>query len=232
MALRQLAPPKPVLPSFEVIEAPSLPQPSLYGRFGKRAFDIIGSLVLLCLLAPVILVLAMAVAVTSGFPVFYAGVRMGKDGRPFKMWKLRTMVPDAEALIEYWKQKGTEEGLVYIQSYKLRKDPRITHMGQFLRKTSLDELPQLWNVLRGDMSLVGPRPIVEGELEKYGEDRHIFLSVRPGVTGLWQVSGRNDIDYPHRAYLELAYAWSLSWRKDAALLLRTVPVLLLKRNGR
>jgi lipopolysaccharide/colanic/teichoic acid biosynthesis glycosyltransferase len=231
MALRQPAPPEPVRPSFEIVEAPFLPEPSFYGRFGKRALDIVASLILLCLLSPVLLVLAVAVAVTSGFPVFYGGVRVGKDGQPFRMWKLRTMVPNAEALVEYWKQKGTAEGLIYIQSYKLRKDPRVTPLGRFLRKTSLDELPQLWNVLRGDMSLVGPRPIVEDELAKYGEDRDVFLSVRPGLTGLWQVRGRNDIDYPERADLELEYVWRSSWREDAGLLLRTIPTLL-KLNGR
>jgi lipopolysaccharide/colanic/teichoic acid biosynthesis glycosyltransferase len=141
------------------------------------------------------------------------------------------MVANAEAIVEQWKQKGTEEGIVYLQSYKLRRDPRITPVGRFLRKTSLDELPQLWNVVRGEMSLVGPRPIVEGEIEKYGEDADVFLSVRPGITGLWQVTGRNDIDYPERADLELEYIWRLSWWQDAAVLLKTVPVALLKRNG-
>ena len=189
-------------------------------------------LVLLIALSPLIAGLAVAVLVTSGRPVFYGGVRMGKDGRPFRMWKLRTMVPNAEALIEYWKQKGTEEGIVYLQSYKLQRDPRITPLGRFLRKTSLDELPQLWNVLKGDMSIVGPRPIVEGELEeKYGEKRDVFLSVRPGLTGLWQVSGRNQIDYPERANLELAYVWNVSALYDASILLRTIPVLL-RLNGR
>jgi lipopolysaccharide/colanic/teichoic acid biosynthesis glycosyltransferase len=219
-----------VQPYFEVYEASYFAARTFYANAGKRAFDIVLSLVLLVALAPVLLLLAAAVAVTSGFPVFYGGERVGKDGRPFRMWKLRTMVPNAEAIIEEWKRKGTEEGLIYFQSYKLRKDPRITPLGRFLRKTSLDELPQLWNVLRGDMSFVGPRPIVEGELEKYGEDADAFLSVRPGVTGLWQVSGRNQIDYPERAYLELDYVRRLSLRQDAAVLLRTVPVLL-KRNG-
>jgi len=221
-----------VQPFYEVLANPLSTGQSLYGRAGKRAFDLIASLILLLALSPVILVLAAAVAVTSGFPVFYGGTRIGKDGRSFRMWKLRTMVTDAEALIEQWKQKGTEEGVIYLQSYKLRKDPRITPLGRFLRKTSLDELPQLWNVVMGDMSLVGPRPIVETEIHKYGEDADAFLSVRPGITGLWQVSGRNDIDYPERADVELEYVWRLSLRQDAAVLLKTVPVLLFKRNGR
>jgi undecaprenyl-phosphate galactose phosphotransferase len=168
----------------------------------------------------------------SGFPVFYGGTRIGKDGRLFRIWKLRTMVRDAESVIDYWREKGTLEGVIYFQSYKLERDPRITPFGSFLRRTSLDELPQLWNVLRGDMSLVGPRPIVEPELEKYGDDRDVLLSVRPGVTGLWQVSGRNAIDYPERAELELEYVDSFSWRQDALVLLRTIPVMVFKRNGR
>jgi lipopolysaccharide/colanic/teichoic acid biosynthesis glycosyltransferase len=234
VALRQTAPSEDVAPTiFEVVTpSPLSLEPSIYGRFSKRAFDIVVSLVLLIALSPLIAGLAVAVLVTSGRPVFYGGVRMGKDGRPFRMWKLRTMVPNAEALIEYWKQKGTEEGIVYLQSYKLQRDPRITPLGRFLRKTSLDELPQLWNVLKGDMSIVGPRPIVEGELEeKYGEKRDVFLSVRPGITGLWQVSGRNQIDYPERANLELSYVLNLSALYDASILLRTVPVLL-RLNGR
>ena len=221
-----------IQPFFEVHEAPYFAPPSLYEQAGKRAFDFVVSLLLLLLFAPLIVVLMVTVAVTSGFPVFYSGVRMGKDGRTFRIWKLRTMVPDAESLIERWKQKGTQEGIVYLQSYKLRRDPRVTRLGRILRKTSLDELPQLWNVLRGDMSLVGPRPIVEAELEKYGDDATAFLSVRPGITGLWQVRGRNDIDYPARADVELEYIRRFSWRLDAAVLLRTVPVLLVKRNGR
>ena len=227
MALRQPVAQERVAPVLEVVEAQPflLPVESFYGRAGKRAFDIFASFLLLVLVSPVILVLALAVAATSGLPVFYGGVRMGRDGKPFRVWKLRTMVRDAEAIVEYWKQKGTEEGVIYFQSYKLKKDPRVTRLGAFLRKTSLDELPQLWNVLRGEMSLVGPRPIVADELEKYGADRDAFLSVRPGLTGLWQVSGRNDIDYPERADLELEYVWNFSWRQDLVLVLRTVPIL-------
>jgi lipopolysaccharide/colanic/teichoic acid biosynthesis glycosyltransferase len=206
-------------------------QPSFYERAGKRAFDFVVSLVLLVVISPVILVAAAMVVFNSGLPAFYGATRVGKDGRLFRMWKLRTMVRDADAMIEFWKRKGTEEGLVYFQSYKLRNDPRVTRIGRILRKTSVDELPQLFNVLRGEMSLVGPRPIVESELAKYGPRQEEFLSMRPGVTGLWQVNGRNDIDYPERADVELAYAERTSALGDISLLAQTIPVLL-KLNGR
>ena len=219
-----------IRPFFEVYEAPYFVARSFYAAAGKRAFDVVASFMLLVVLSPLIAALVVAVAFTSGLPVFYGGTRIGKDGRPFRMWKLRTMVPNAEAVMEQWRREGSTEGITYFKSFKLRKDPRVTRLGRFLRKTSLDELPQLWNVLRGDMSLVGPRPIVEGELHKYGEDAEAFLSVRPGITGLWQVSGRNAIDYPERAFVELDYVRRLSLRRDASVLLKTVPVLL-KRNG-
>ena len=159
-------------------------------------------------------------------------MRIGQDGRPFRIWKLRTMVPNADVLVEHWRQTGIQEGIIYFESYKLERDPRVTPIGRFLRKTSIDELPQLWNVLRGDMSLVGPRPIVADELEKYGDDRHVLLSTRPGLTGLWQVSGRNAVKYPERCELELGYVDNLSLKQDVFVLLKTVPVLLFRPNGR
>ena len=207
------------------------PQRSLYRRFGKRTVDALLGLTLLLLAAPIILVLALVVGATSGFPPFYAATRVGKDGRPFRMWKLRSMVKDADAVLQRWLDEGTQEGAAYAQDYKLRDDPRVTAVGRILRKTSLDELPQLWNVVRGDMSLVGPRPIVADELEMYGSERDLLLSVRPGVTGLWQVEGRNAIDYPQRAHVELDYVGRVSLLEDVRLLALTAPIVLLKRNG-
>jgi lipopolysaccharide/colanic/teichoic acid biosynthesis glycosyltransferase len=206
-------------------------QRSFYRRFGKRILDVTLGLALLLIAAPVILGLALAVGVTSGFPPFYAATRVGKDGLPFRMWKLRSMVKGADAVLRRWRDEGTREGSAYAHSYKLRDDPRVTPLGRLLRKTSLDELPQLWNVVRGDMSLVGPRPIVLEELEKYGTESDLLLSVRPGVTGLWQVEGRNDIDYPRRAHVELDYVARVSLLEDVRLLVRTAPIVLLKRNG-
>ena len=203
---------------------------SFYARHGKRALDLLLGSVLLLLLSPVIAVLAALVTLTSGFPPFYAATRMGKDGRQFRMWKLRSMVRDADAVLQRWKEKGSEEGLVYFQSYKLQRDPRVTRLGGLMRKTSLDELPQLWNVVRGDMSLVGPRPVVEDELQEYGPHAPLFLSVRPGMTGLWQTHGRNGVDYPERARLEIRYTTGVSLSGDAGILIRTVGVLL-RANG-
>jgi len=206
-------------------------KPSFYGRFGKRAFDLVFGGSLLLLAVPVILVLALAVAVTSGFPPFYAATRVGKDGLPFRMWKLRTMVRDADSHLRRWRDAGTSEATEFSRSFKLRDDPRVTPVGRILRKTSLDELPQLLNVVRGEMSLVGPRPIVVDELFQYGANQGLFLSVRPGVTGSWQVQGRNTIDYPHRANVELDYVSRLSLVEDLRLLALTAPVVMLKRDG-
>jgi len=188
-------------------------------------------LLLLVLAAPLILVLALLVTATSGFSPFYAATRVGKDGLPFRMWKLRTMVKDADSHLRRWRDEQTQEAVEFNQRYKLRDDPRVTRLGRILRKTSLDELPQLLNVVRGEMSLVGPRPIVVDELFQYGAEQGTLLSVRPGVTGLWQVKGRNAIDYPERAHLELEYVDRLSLLEDMRLLALTAPIVLLKRNG-
>jgi lipopolysaccharide/colanic/teichoic acid biosynthesis glycosyltransferase len=186
---------------------------------------------LLALAAPLILVLALLVTATSGFSPFYAATRVGKDGLPFRMWKLRTMVKDADSRLRRWRDEQTQEAIEFDRSFKLRDDPRVTRLGRILRKTSLDELPQLLNVVRGEMSLVGPRPIVVDELCQYGIDQGSLLSVRPGVTGLWQVKGRNAIDYPERTRLELEYIDRLSLLEDVRLLALTAPIVLLKRNG-
>ena len=231
MALRQPAPEEPTrYASFHVIEAPALVEPSFYGRFGKRAFDLAVSLVLLVLLSPVIVLLAVLVVATSGFPAFYGATRIGKDGRPFRMWKLRTMVRDADAIIEYWKRKGTEEGVIYLQSYKLRNDPRITPVGKVLRKTSLDELPQLFNVLRGDMSLVGPRPYYLSEVESYPDFHDALIQVRPGITGPWQVGGRNELSPGERMEIDEEYIATYTAGRDFVYLLKTA-VHLTRADG-
>jgi lipopolysaccharide/colanic/teichoic acid biosynthesis glycosyltransferase len=206
-------------------------KPSFYLRFGKRAFDLVAGLSLLVLTAPVILILALMVTATCGVSPFYSATRVGKDGLPFRMWKLRTMVKDADVRLRRWRDEQSKEAIEFNQSFKLREDPRVTRLGRLLRKTSLDELPQLVNVVRGEMSLVGPRPIVIEELFQYGREQGTLLSVRPGVTGLWQVKGRNDIDYPARARLELDYVARLSLLEDMRLLALTAPIVLFKRNG-
>jgi exopolysaccharide biosynthesis polyprenyl glycosylphosphotransferase len=198
--------------------------------FLKRMMDILLSSVALVLLSPVMLLVAVAVWLESPGPVFFRQMRPGRGGRRFGMLKFRSMYRDAEAVLK------TDPALYEIflaNSCKLpaELDPRITRVGRFLRRTSLDELPQLWNVLMGEMSLVGPRPVVGPELEEYGDAAPILLSVRPGITGLWQVSGRSTLQYPERAIMDIEYVehWSLS--RDLRIMARTVPAVLGARGA-
>jgi undecaprenyl-phosphate galactose phosphotransferase len=196
--------------------------PTFYQRRGKRLLDITLGSVLFVGLLPIMAAVAVAVLLTSGFPVLYAAERVGKNGRPFLIWKFRTMVRDAEKVLERWKETHHELAGEYERDFKLADDPRITALGRFLRKSRLDELPQLWNVICGEMSLVGPRPIVEREVSKYGERAGMFLSVRPGITGRWQMNGRNHVTYPDRVWIELAYCRSVTLLGDAGILVQTL----------
>jgi lipopolysaccharide/colanic/teichoic acid biosynthesis glycosyltransferase len=202
-----------------------------YRRYAKRLLDIVLGSLLLLAFSPVIIAAAVAVLVTSGWPVFYCARRIGRNGRPFRMIKLRSMRRDAEKLLARWLENDPSLRASFQQSFKLDVDPRTTKVGRFLRRTSIDELPQLLNVVHGDMSLVGPRPIVVEELDNYGDFAGRFLSMRPGVTGLWQVSGRNEITYPERARLELQYVSSASLAFDLRLLALTA-FTLLRLDGR
>ena len=207
------------------IERDASPAQGFYRRAGKRFLDICLGIPLLVLFAPIIALAAVAVVLTSGWPVFYRARRVGKDGREFSMWKLRTMRRDADILLEVWlKNPKTAED--FLRSYKINDDCRVTRVGAFLRKTSLDELPQLINVIKGEMSLVGYRPVVESELVHYHNRVSDLLSTRPGLTGLWQVSGRNSLTYPDRADVELSYATSCGLISDVTILLRTLAVPL------
>lgn len=195
-----------------------------YGKFGKRAFDLTLALVLLPLLAPVILVLC-ALTRRDGAPGLFGHERVGKDGKRFKCWKIRSMVPDAKERLAEYLAANPEAAAEWERDYKLENDPRITRLGVFIRKTSLDELPQLWNVLVGEMSFVGPRPIVASELDRYGEHRGEYLALRPGITGLWQVSGRNGISYGDRVRLDVQYARNMNIWTDVTLIARTAGVV-------
>lgn len=197
-------------------------QSGFYSRYGKRTLDVVLSAAILVMAAPVIFLLAIAVLVTSGRPIFHRSRRVGLNGRDFTMWKLRTMVPNAEQVLEQWKVSNPDLAAAYFTDYKLPNDPRITPLGRFLRKSSLDELPQLWNALRGDMSLVGPRPIVRDELRNYGAHVGDFLSVRPGITGMWQTDGRNEIRYPERSWFELTYCRTHTLGMDLRILVKTL----------
>lgn len=179
---------------------------------------------------PFLFLLLALVALDGGRPIF-SHERIGKDGRVFRCYKIRTMFMDAEArLIEILKS-DPQAAAQWAEDQKLKSDPRITRLGHILRKTSLDELPQIWNVIRGDMSLVGPRPIVFDELRRYGPEAETYKTVRPGITGLWQVCGRNQISYAERVTLDSRYARRLSFLGDTAILVRTLPAVL-RSTGR
>jgi len=197
--------------------------------FTKRAFDIVGALTLLLVLSPLLAVVAVAVRL-SGPRVFFAHSRVGEGGRIFPCYKFRTMVPNAQRVLDRLLEERAELRDEWQREFKLKDDPRVTRVGTFLRKYSLDELPQFWNVLRGDMSLVGPRPITVDELDRYGRHAYVYLATRPGVTGLWQVSGRSDLDYDHRIRLDREYVERRCLSLDLAIAFKTAWVIL-RRKG-
>lgn len=199
-------------------------------RIFKRAFDIFGASVLMILLSPVFLILGFFVALTKG-PIFYGHERLGYRGNHFKCYKFRSMVPNADKLLKDLLARDAEARAEWEQFEKLRKDPRITRIGRVLRKTSLDELPQLWNVLRGDMSLVGPRPMALHETSRWGASLVEYTSLRPGITGLWQINGRTDSDYELRITFNRAYLQSWSPVLDIRLLFQTVAVVFSSKSG-
>lgn len=199
---------------------------TLYGKIGKRAFDVIFALLLLPAILPLIAVMWVIVRQDGG-PGFFGHKRIGRNGKVFRCWKLRTMVPDAEAVLSDHLATNPAAAAEWARDHKLTDDPRITPLGHFLRRTSLDELPQIWNVLMGHMSFVGPRPIVRYELHKYGPHRTLYLSMTPGITGLWQVSGRNDVTYAERVQFDIDYARDFSFLRDVGLILRTASSVLL-----
>ncbi|MFV8868465.1 undecaprenyl-phosphate galactose phosphotransferase WbaP [Serratia fonticola] len=198
-------------------------------RFLKRSFDLIGSALLLLLLMPVFLILTVIIS-RDGKTVVYGHERVGKNGRKFKCLKFRSMVINSKEVLDELLKSSEDARNEWAKDFKLKNDPRVTKIGHFLRKTSLDELPQLWNVFVGEMSLVGPRPVIYEELERYAGDVDYYLMAKPGMTGLWQVSGRNDIDYDTRVYFDAWYVKNWSLWNDIAILFKTIKVVL-KRDG-
>lgn len=196
----------------------------------KRTADIVLASAALIVLSPFLLIIAAAIFRESPGPVFYSQERLGQGRRKFRLMKFRSMVMNADKLLKDLLAKDEALRKEFEELYKLKKDPRITRIGAFLRRTSLDELPQLINVLKGDISLVGPRPIVEAESEKYWPFEERLFSVKPGVTGLWQVSGRNDTSYEERVRLDMRYIAERSVIEDARIVLATFPAML-KRDG-
>ncbi|MEJ0024601.1 MAG: exopolysaccharide biosynthesis polyprenyl glycosylphosphotransferase [Rhizomicrobium sp.] len=195
---------------------------ALRHRFAKRAFDIVGSIGFLIMFSPLFLVIAIAIKRNDGGSVFYSQRRTGRRGKQFQCMKFRTMEQDADERLERWRKEKPELYSEFLLSYKLKDDPRITGPGRWLRKTSLDELPQLINVLRGEMSLVGPRPIPEQQLrEQYGVAAELYVRVRPGLTGLWQVSGRNETTLAERVTLDEWYILNWTFWNDIVILIQT-----------
>ncbi len=198
-------------------------------RFMKRGFDLVAAALGLIVLSPVFLIITVLVGL-SGWPIVFSHTRIGKNGRSFKCYKFRSMVPNAQAVLNRILETDLEARKEWQTTFKLKDDPRITKLGSVLRSTSLDELPQLFNVVKGDMSLVGPRPITLEELSLYGEYRGFYLANKPGCTGLWQVSGRNDTSYAERVDLDIWYAKNWSLWNDIGIILQTVAVIF-KRDG-
>lgn len=207
------------------------------GRFGvvggvtKRAIDVPLAAVALLILLPLILLVAIAVRLTSPGPILFGHRRIGLGGRAFRCWKFRTMVTNGDDVLDRHFRNNPEARREWQVARKLKDDPRVTRLGAALRAYSLDELPQLINVLRGDMSLVGPRPVVTDELEQYGPAAEHYLRARPGITGLWQVSGRSDVSYDARVRMDVAYVdrWSLGG--DFMILLYTIPAALAAKGS-
>ena len=199
-------------------------------RVAKRTGDITFSLLVLSLGSPLLLALALLVKLSSRGPVFYVQPRVGRDYRSFGCIKFRTMRQDADRMLAGILKRSPHLEAEFRNDFKLKDDPRITPLGKFLRRSSLDELPQFLNVLRGEMSVVGPRPIVRRELPRYGRQMDEVLAVRPGLTGLWQVSGRNNLSYGERVRLDVSYARHRTFWLDLQILLRTVAVVLNPRD--
>lgn len=196
----------------------------------KRVFDVVFSALSMLILSPLLLFLTVYIFLKDGSP-FYAHRRIGQNGKSFDCWKFRTMKQDSNDLLEALLETDSVAMFEWSETRKLKNDPRITSIGKTLRQTSLDELPQLWNVLRGDMSMVGPRPIVEDEVRHYGDRFEYYKAILPGITGLWQVSGRNDIEYSERVNLDVWYVRNWSIWTDIVIILSTIPVLFGKKGA-
>lgn len=211
------------------LSRPGAEKKSFYSRFGKRILDLSIIVATCWLTLPVIAICALITALDGKSP-FFGHKRVGQNGREFRCWKVRSMVADAEARLQAYLDADPVARVEWEATRKLKDDPRITRFGRFLRKSSLDELPQIFNVLKGEMSIVGPRPVVRDELALYGHKRWAYLEMRPGITGLWQVSGRNEVSYDERVAFDKEYRDSFSFTRDLGIILNTFRVVLV-RNG-
>lgn len=193
----------------------------------KRIVDIVLGCIGLVVLSPIFLLLAICIKTDSKGPVIFAHKRIGKNGKEFKMYKFRSMYENAEEMIENFSEEQKRE---WDENFKLENDPRITKIGHFLRKTSLDELPQIVNIIKGDLSIIGPRPVIGEELEKYGENKEKFLSITPGLTGYWQANGRSNTTYEERMQMELYYIDNQSLWLDIKIFFKTI-ISVIKKEG-
>ncbi|MDM0116966.1 sugar transferase [Variovorax sp. J22R133] len=216
--------PDPVDPQQEFLSEPCCLTP--FQRVLKRSVDIAGALAFFVFLWPLYLLVAAAVLVGTGGPVHYWQTRLGQGGRPFRFYKFRSMVKGAEEVLERHLENDAAARTAWNEFQKLENDPRVTRVGRIIRRLSLDELPQFFNVLKGDMSLVGPRPCLVRQRSLYGRTWGHYCHMRPGITGLWQVSGRNRLPFAARVALDARYAAEWTWRLDATILARTVLVVL------
>lgn len=228
--LPQYVPPSSQSPRPPQSPVSRAPRDSIGGRLIRLA-DILISLAAIIFLLPGLLAVALVVKLQDGGPVLFAQTRIGKNMRTFKCLKFRSMRTNAAELLAELLERDPVARAEWAADHKLRDDPRITPFGHFMRKTSLDELPQLFNVLRGDMSLVGPRPIVEAEVVKYGRSMRHYCRQLPGITGLWQVMGRNDVSYRRRVALDRLFTRRLSLKLYAVILFLTIPAVLLRRGS-
>ena len=200
--------------------------------FIKTLFDFTLTAVGTVAISPLLAYIAYRIKKEDPGPIFFAHTRIGKDGKPFPCYKFRSMVVNSKEMLEKHLAENPEARAEWEREFKLKNDPRITPIGQVLRKSSLDELPQIFNVLKGEMSLVGPRPVVQEELDKYyGEAVKEYCSVKPGITGLWQVSGRSDVDYPERVAMDVEYVRTRNLWKDIVILYKTFDVVLNKKGA-
>jgi Undecaprenyl-phosphate galactose phosphotransferase WbaP len=197
----------------------------------KRLFDVLFSLLVLILFSPIYLLLMFLIAISSPGPIFYVQERVGKNHKLFGCVKFRTMVENADEVLQKILETSPQLRQEFADNFKLKDDPRITWIGKFLRVTSLDEFPQFWNVLKGDMSVVGPRPLVPEELPRYGRYIEKVLTIRPGITGLWQVSGRNDIPYNLRIQIDVYYVKFRSFWMDLWVIVKTIGVVIAPKNN-
>ena len=204
---------------------------NIVGRCVKRGMDLSIAAVGGLLILPLIGLICSLIKITSTGPIFYSQRRLGFGARHFQAWKFRTMVVNADEVLQDHLDTNVQLREEWARDHKLKNDPRVTWVGRWLRKTSLDELPQIWNVVLGQMSLVGPRPIVDAEVEKYGETFERYRRVVPGITGLWQISGRNNTTYQERVDLDSYYVRNWSPWLDLYILIRTIKVVLLREGA-